>query len=137
MRLAGNITRDGKFWLIEVPILDVFTQERTRREAFKMIADAIETLVNKDSFKIDVYPGDGSYFEISSNDKAILTAFLLKRQRIRHGVTLEEAARRLGVKSINAYARYEKGESIPTMSKFNALWHAVSPDLDFVLSECA
>jgi predicted RNase H-like HicB family nuclease len=137
MRLAGNIARDGKFWLIEVPILDVFTQGRTKREAFKMIADAIETLVNKDSFKIDVYPRDGSYFEISSNDKAILTAFLLKRQRIRHGVTLEEAARRMGVKSVNAYARYEKGESIPTMSKFNALWHAVSPDLDFVLSECA
>ena len=75
MRLAGNIARDGKFWLIEVPILDVFTQSRTRREAFKMIADAIEMLVNKDSFKIDVYPGDESYFEISSNDKPSLRRF--------------------------------------------------------------
>ena len=65
------------------------------------------------------------------------TAFLLKRQQIRHGLTLEETARRMGLKSVNAYARYEKGESIPTMSKFNALWHAVSSDLDFVLSECA
>ena len=135
MRLAGKISKDGNYWLIEVPILDVFTQGRTLKEAYTMIADAIETLIDKPGFKIDVYKSNDKYFEVSSVDKAALTAFLLKRQRQKHNITLEEAARRLGVKSVNAYARYERGDSVPTMSKFNALWHAISPDTDFVLTE--
>jgi predicted RNase H-like HicB family nuclease len=52
MKLTGKLFKDGKFWLIEVPILDVMTQGHTRKEAFEMIADAIETLVDKENFKI-------------------------------------------------------------------------------------
>jgi predicted RNase H-like HicB family nuclease/DNA-binding XRE family transcriptional regulator len=135
MKLEGNLFKDGKFWLIEIPILDVMTQGHTRKEAFEMIADAIETLVDKKGFKINVYPGRADGFVIDSNNDAILTAFLLKQHRQKHGVTLQEAANRLGVKSVNAYARYEKGDSVPTISKFAALWRAISPDVDFILCE--
>ena len=101
MRLAGKIFKDGKFWVIEVPVLGVVTQGRTRKEAYEMIADAIESLANQKDFKIDVYSGKGDYFEIGSADVAGLIAFLLKRQRTKHGLTLGEVAERLGAKSNN------------------------------------
>ena len=135
MRFAGNITREGKFWAIEVPILEVFTQGRTRKEAFEMIADAIEMLVDKKGFKVDVYPGKSGYFEVGARDQVTLIAFLLRQQRVNHGLTLVEVARRLGARSHNSYARYEQGRSTPTVAKLTQLLKAVSGDRDFVLVE--
>ena len=61
--------------------------------------------------------------------------FLLHRQRTKHGLSLAEVAERLGAKSLNTYARYEQGKSVPTVEKFNQLLSAVSPEMDFVLVE--
>jgi predicted RNase H-like HicB family nuclease len=135
MRLAGRVFKSGKYWAIEVPILGVVTQGRTKKDAFDMISDAIESLVNKKGFKIDVFPGKNSYFEVGSVEVPVLIAFLLRRQRIKHGLTLLEVANRLGAKSHNSYARYEQGKSIPTIEKFNQLLSAISPDKDFVLQK--
>ncbi|MCX5850982.1 MAG: type II toxin-antitoxin system HicB family antitoxin [Deltaproteobacteria bacterium] len=135
MRFAGRIFKSGKYWAIEVPILNVVTQGRTRKEAFEMIADAIELLVNKKGFKIEVFHGKGEYFEISSSNQAALSAFLLRRQRIKRGLTLAEVTKRLRAKSHNAYARYEQGKSVPTIEKFSQLLSAVSSSKEFVLIE--
>jgi transcriptional regulator with XRE-family HTH domain len=72
---------------------------------------------------------------VSSSDQATLSAFLLRRQRTKQGLTLSEVARRLGAKSHNTYARYEQGKSVPTIEKFIQLLSAVSPEKDFVLVE--
>jgi predicted transcriptional regulator len=135
MRLSGRVFKSGKFWVIEVPILGVVTQGYTKKEAYEMIADAIESLVNKRGFKVEVFSGKGNYFEIGSTDLSTLTAFLLRRQRMKQGLTLIEVAKRLGAKSHNTYARYEQGKSIPTIEKFSKLLRALSPDNDFVLIE--
>ncbi len=135
MRFAGRVFKVGKYWAIEVPILGVVTQGHTKKEAYGMIADAIESLVNREGFRVEVFPQKGDYFEISSSDLAALSAFLLRRQRIKRGLTLAEVAKRLGAKSHNTYARYEQGKSIPTIEKFNQLLSALSPDIDFVLKE--
>jgi len=135
MRFGGRIIKSGRYWAIEVPILGVVTQGRTKKEAYEMIADAIESLVNKEGFKVDVYPGKGEYFEVYSQDLAAMIAFLLRRQRVRHGLSLAEVAGRLGAKSLNTYARYEQGTSVPTVEKFSQLLSAVSPERDFVLVE--
>ncbi|MGD2246115.1 MAG: helix-turn-helix transcriptional regulator [Candidatus Aminicenantes bacterium] len=135
MRLAGRVFKTGKYWAIEVPILGIVTQGHSKKDAFDMIVDAVESLVNKKGFKVEVYPGKKSYFEIASKDVATLTAFLLRRQRIKHGLTLAEVTKRLGAKSHNTYARYEQGRSVPTIDKFNLLLSALSEDSDFVLTE--
>jgi predicted transcriptional regulator len=135
MRLSGRVFKSDKFWVIEVPILGVVTQGYTKKEAYEMIADAIESLVNKKGFKVEVFAGKGEYFEIGSTDLSTLTAFLLRRQRMKKGLTLVEVAKRLGAKSHNTYARYEQGKSIPTIEKFSKLLLALSPDNDFVLQE--
>ncbi len=135
MRFGGRIIKSDRYWAIEVPILGVVTQGRTKKEAYEMIADAIESLVNKEGFKVEVYRGKGEYFEVYSQDLPVMIAFLLRRQRIRHGLSLAEVAGRLGSKSLNIYARYEQGKSVPTVEKFNQLLSAVSPERDFVLVE--
>jgi len=44
-------------------------------------------------------------------------------------------AERLGATSRNAYARYERGEVVPTVEKLDALLKATSPNGDFVIRE--
>jgi hypothetical protein len=133
MRFAGSIYKDGTFWLAEIPVLDAMTQGRTRKEALAMVADLLETLVDRPGFMVYVHPGKGDHFEVSVSDMRPLVSLLLRRQRERSGLSLADAAARLGARSRNAYARYERGTSLPTIEKLDALLHAVSPDRDFVL----
>ena len=135
MRLAGRVFKSGDYWAIEVPILAIATQGHSKKDAFDMIVDAIELLVDKKDFRVEIHPGKKTYFEIASNDIPVLTAFLLRRQRMKHGLTLVEVSKRLGAKSHNTYARYEQGRSVPTIDKFSLLLSALSEDNDFVLSE--
>ena len=135
MHLAGRIEKDGRFWMIEVPILDVATQGRTRKEAYCMIKDAIESLANEQGFSVEVVPGTGKYFQVTSNDPSKLMAFLLKRQRQKQGLSLADMAERLGQKSRNAYARYEQGKADPTVKQLLMLLSVVNPRADIVITE--
>ena len=135
MRFEGTVVRDGRFWLAEIPLLDAMTQGRTRAEALTMIADWLETMVNRRDFKAEVHPRGKSEFEVSGNDISAMTALLLRRRRESSGASLRDVAARLGVSSRNAYARYERGEVVPTVDKLDALLKATSPDSDFVIRE--
>ncbi len=135
MRFYGRVYKDGKFWLAEVPVLNAMTQGHTRKDAFSMIADLIETLVNRPGFTVKVYQGKNGDFEVSSSDTRILVSLLLKRQRELSGISLAEASKRLGSKSRNTYARYERGTLIPSLEKLTELLKAVSSGRDFVLHQ--
>lgn len=135
MRLAGRVFRIGRQWAVEVPLLDVVRQGRSKKDALAMIADAIETLANRQGFRVDVFPGAGEHFEVGSTDQAALTALLLRRARQRSGLSLSQVARRLGSSSVNAYARYEQGRAVPSVEKLSELFGAVSADRDLVLVE--
>jgi hypothetical protein len=135
MRLAGRNWKDGKFWLAEVPILDALTQGRSRPQAFRMMADLVETMADKKGFRVAIFPGARGAFEIGSDDAAALVAAILRRQREKHGLSLSEVARRLGSSSKTAYARYEQGRSVPTVEKLFELLSAVAPGEDFVFQE--
>ena len=106
---------------------------KTKKEAYAMICDAIEAMVGKPGFTADVRHGRDSYFEVGSTEDAALVAFFLKQQRGLSGKTLEQVARNLGQTSVNAYARYEQGASVPTIDKLTELLRALEPDADFVL----
>jgi predicted RNase H-like HicB family nuclease len=135
MRLHGKVYKDGKFWLAEVPILNAMTQGHTRTEALSMVKDLLETLVNHPEFAVEVHSGEHGEFEVSCTDMRRLIGLLLRRQRERSGLSLAEAAARLGAKSRNAYARYERGTSTPTVEKLSQLLQAVAPGQDFVLEQ--
>jgi Helix-turn-helix len=134
MRFEGRMHKQGRYWATEVPILGVVTQGRTRSDAYRMVADAIEMLVDKIGFAVEVFPGDGGYFEVGSSDFASLTALMLKRQRLLNGVTLAEAAERLNATSPNTYARYEQGRTKPSVEQLGRLVAAVSPGSDLLIA---
>jgi hypothetical protein len=133
MRFAGQVVKAGKWWAIEVPDLGAFSQGKTKKEAYAMIRDAIEAMIDTPGFTVDVHHGRGSYFEVGSTEDAALVAFFLRQQRGLSGRTLEQVARNLGQTSVNAYARYEQGASVPTIDKLTELLRALEPDADFVL----
>ncbi|MCL4513318.1 MAG: helix-turn-helix transcriptional regulator [Candidatus Eremiobacteraeota bacterium] len=132
MRFEGRVWKDkrSKYWLIEVPLLDVMTQAASKKNAYRMITDAIEALIGRKGFKANVRPCSGSRFTIGANQEGTLFAMMLKRQREAHNLTLLEMAHRLDSKSPNAYARYEQGRSIPTIEKLNQLMKAIDPNLE-------
>jgi len=96
VRFPGRIKKDGRFWLVEIPAFDALTQGRTKREAFAMAEDLIETMAGARGFRAAVYPTGGETFEIGANRIGVLMALLLRRQRERQGLTLAQAAEKIG-----------------------------------------
>jgi DNA-binding transcriptional regulator YiaG len=135
MRFSGKIYKEGKFWLAEIPILDLMTQGLTKKEAYEMVADMLQSLVNRKDFKVMVYKKSKDSFEVGSLEPKHMISLLLQRKRELSGLSLSQVANRLGVSSRNAYARYEQGRSVPTVEKLNELLHAVCPHSDIVIEE--
>jgi len=132
MRFEGQIEKDGNFWLAEIPAFDARTQGGTKAEAFEMAKDLIETMADTAGFEVSLHLTGQRTFEIEANRVGVLLALLLRRQRESHGLTLAEAAERLGQSSRNAYARYEQGRAMPTVEKLEQLLRAVAPDQKIV-----
>lgn len=82
-----------------------------------------------------VHAGKHGDFKVSPSDRRIMVGLLLRRQRERSGLSIAEAADRLGAKWRDAYARYERGTSVSTLDKLSELLEAVSPSQDFVLQQ--
>jgi len=135
MRFSGRVFKEGFLWLAEVPVFEAMTQGRTRQEALEMIEDWFTSMVDQPGFSVVAHPKSKEEFEISASDLGSMISLLLQRQRQRSGLSLAEVARRLGAKSRNAYARYERGESLPTIEKLDQLLHAVSEDRDLVVGQ--
>jgi predicted RNase H-like HicB family nuclease len=57
MRYQGRVYKDGTFWLAEIPVLDLMTQGKTRKEAYAMAVDMVETMVDRPGFQVTLYPG--------------------------------------------------------------------------------
>jgi hypothetical protein len=134
MQIKGTVTKDGKWWLIEFPLLNAMTQGRTRKEALAMGADWVESDINREDFSATVsYKGDGVVSLTCNDDKALL-ALVLRRLREQSGLSLVQAGKRLGSDSPNAYGRYEQGKASPTITKLNELVQAVAPGKELTLS---
>jgi len=138
MRFEVAVKKEGSFWLIESPALDVMTQGRTKKEAYEMLKDAVEMLINKRGFTVTLHVSrHGGDVSLSADDRDQLIALMLRRQRQKYGLTLQEIAKRLGSRSPNTFARYEQGKARPTVSKLLELLAAIDPHLVPVLKLAA
>jgi len=135
MRFSGKVYKDGKFWLAEIPILNLMTQGHTKSEAYEMVVDMLESLANKKDFKAKVYKKSKDSFEVGSSEPKHMISLLLQRKRELSGLSLSQVAERLGASSRNTYARYEQGKSVPTVERLNELLHAVCPRSEIVIEE--
>ena len=121
MKLEGNIFKDGKFWLAEIPLLDLLTQGHSRKEAYVMAKDVVISALNKPTVKITLEKGPDDTFFISASDSRELIALMLKQLRRKQGFTVRQASAQMGSSSPNAYGVYEQGRSAPTLEKLEEL----------------
>lgn len=138
MELEGKIWKSGKFWLVEVPSIDVMTQGTSRKNALHMIVDAVEGLIScyfpeEMDFKVIIHDYKNSVISISSSNNSVMLAFSLRRLRQASKSTVREVSERLGSNSPNAYAKYEKGKTRVSLDQYEKLLHAVNPKQHFRL----
>lgn len=134
MELEGKIWKEGKFWIVEVPTIDVCTQALTRKNALSMIEDAIFELIKEyfsedelDEFHLQINDYKKDLIGISTSNNNLMVSFSLIRQREISKSTIREVAERLGSKSPNAYAQYECGKMGITLDQYERLLKAVNP----------
>ncbi len=134
MEMEGKIWKDGKLWLVEIPVLDAMTQGKTRKEALEMVEDLILTMVKnyfKDEiakcFSVSVINYNRNAIGITASDNKLFLSLSLRRQREKSGSTVREAAERLGSNSPNAYAQYERGKTSISVDKYEELLTAANP----------
>jgi predicted RNase H-like HicB family nuclease len=134
MEFVGKIWKDGKFWLVEVPVIDLCTQGHTRKEAIIMIEDAIFELIKSyfrlneiEDFKLEIVDHGKNDIGIKASNNNVMLSFSLIRQREMSNSTVREVAERLGSKSPNSYAQYERGKMRVTLDQYERLLEAVNP----------
>jgi hypothetical protein len=133
MKIEGKLIRSGSWWAVEIPLLKIFTQGRSRNAAYAMAKDAIELIIDEKSFTVSVTPGPGDTFMVGSNNEMLLMALALKQQRSSRHMSVRDVARNLGSNSPASYSRYEQGKVRPSLDKFSQLLKAIDPCLDPVL----
>ena len=133
MMIEGRVWKDEKFWLAEIPLLDYLTQGKTRKEAFEMAKDIVQTGVDKKGFRATIIKGNDNTFCVTANDTPALLAHMLRRQRQKHGLSVRDVSLRLHSESPNAFSVYERGKSIPTINKLEELFHAIDPTASLIL----
>jgi len=125
MMLGCKIFRDGKFWAAEIPALDVSTQGYSLEEAREMVVDLIQTMADDPSLGVTVIHDEGENYLIDIDDTRALVRLLLSAARQHSNKSIRELARALNMRSHNAYARYERGETMPLADKFLDLLRAI------------
>jgi len=136
VKLQGSVFKNektGSYWAVVIPALGIHTQGKTKKEAYEMAKDAVETVIDKKGFSVAVQAINDSEFSITPNNPKILMAAVLKRMRIQHNMTAQSLADRLGEKSVNGVLRYEQGKSMPSLQKLSDILSAIDPSLDPVL----
>jgi DNA-binding XRE family transcriptional regulator len=133
MKIEGKLIRSGKWWAVEIPLLLIYTQGKTKKDAYLMAADAVEAIVDEKSFKVKVTEGPDNTFSVGSSNDSVLMALALKQQRAEHHLSVRDIAKRLGSNSPSAYSRYEQGKIKPSLDKFTQLLKAIDPSLEPIL----
>jgi predicted RNase H-like HicB family nuclease len=133
MELEGKIWKNQKHWLVEVSSLNIMTQGETKDEALFMIKDAIMEYIeyyfetDLEGFELAVNEYKKPVIGITSNNNKLLLALSLRRQREKSGSTVREVSKRLGSKSPNSYAQYEKGKTRISLDQYEKLLQAANP----------
>ena len=135
-KLIKKTKQNEPDWLVSIEILNGHTQGYTRDESIKMatylILDLMDVYFGEEKtkgVKIDVRDFGRSRIGLSCSKPDLLISLILIRQREAAGITVREAARRIGSSFQNSYSAYERGKRLPSIVKFDQLLHAINPDI--------
>lgn len=141
MNIEGVLTppkgAKNKYWSVELPLVGIYTQGKSKKDAYAMAVDAVESLVNKPGFKAFCEAVDETHFLLGANDTAAFTAFVLSRIRTERQLTARAVAQTMNSTSPNAYARYETGKLVPKLDTLEELLAAIDPSISVVIRQRA
>jgi hypothetical protein len=134
MELEGKLWKNKKLWMAHIPALGLVTQSATRQTTLENIQASVKELVHfyfpseaGQELKITLCSYPKGIIGVAMADLKLLLALSLRRQREQSGLTIREVAHRLGSKSPNAYAQYERGKIRISLDKFEQLLQAANP----------
>jgi len=135
VKFEGKLIKDGRYWPVWVPAICVYTQGRSKKDAYFMIKDAVEMTINRPGFEVVVVPLPKNRIILRAKNSAhdkYLIALMLRYQRAKHGLSTSEVAKRLGITK-HAYAQYEQARAMPSITKVEEFVHAMSEHAHVVL----
>jgi hypothetical protein len=141
MEFRGKVwkTEGRPAWVVEVKSLGIITQGHTKKEAIEMLQDAVEMYLDyyfNQVPKVSVIDHGEGVIGVSCSEKKLLLSLSLIKQRQESKLTIRNVSHRLGSKSPNAYAKYERGKINISIEKFDRLLHAVNPKSYGVMLSC-
>jgi predicted RNase H-like HicB family nuclease len=137
MILVGKLWKDGRYWLIECPALDAMTQGLTKKEALEMMVDWLQTALGDSRFKVHIAESGKSGFQMRFDDPKPILGLMIDRARGAAGLTYQEVAQRVGLKSRSGIKTMASGKHDPRFSKIANVLSAIGYDfkIDLVPSK--
>jgi hypothetical protein len=126
MKIEGNIFKDGKFWITEIPLLDLATQGISKKNSVEMMTSAIKDLIDGKSFKLLIEDVGASTFILGTDTPEELYSLILIRQRTKAKLSIQQVVDVLGLSSRNSYAKYERAKVKIGINKFLELFRAIT-----------
>lgn len=122
MKYHFKIHKEGKgYWAECIELSGCFTQADSMEELRNNMEEALNLYIEEptDSKRLAALPDDSislsrSIVEVQV-DPAIAFAFMVRYNRIQHGLTQQEAASKLGFEKIYSYQRLENKKCNPTL----------------------
>ena len=141
MKYHFKVHKEGsRFWAECLELDGCYTQADSMEDLYEMMQEALNLYISEpeNSTRLAELPDDS--IKRSKNvvevpvDSEIAFSFLVRYHRIRHGMTQQQAAKKLGFDNINSYQRLERKKCNPnlkTISKIKELFPEFS--LDFAI----
>ena len=141
MKYHFKVHKEGNgFWAECIELSGCFTEGDSIEELRENMHEALNLYIDEpqDSKKLAPLPDDSilpsrSIFEVSV-DPSIAFAFMVRYNRIQHGLTQRQAAHKLGFENVYSYQRLEHKNCNPTLKILFQL-KKIFPDfsVDFAL----
>ncbi len=137
MEFEGNIWKEGKFWLAEIPFLNAMTQGHSKKEALDMAIDMVFELLDAyfgshKSIGISLHQenkkSDKFYISgVNEHDVSLLLSLSLRRLREETGLTVRDVCKKLHFQSTRSYSKYEQGKTMPSVYTYDKLIKIIMP----------
>ncbi|CAN5770552.1 hypothetical protein BH11MYX2_BH11MYX2_12980 [soil metagenome] len=137
MIFLGELAKDRRFCSASFWPVQGYGQGRTPDAACADLAHGIVEFARfrgfGSDFVVTVTHDNQKTIYLTSRTPDQLLALLLLEQRIQRGLSLADVKEKLGAKSRNAYAQYERGRREPTLSQLTKLLEVVAPSLQLAI----
>jgi predicted RNase H-like HicB family nuclease/DNA-binding XRE family transcriptional regulator len=128
MKYHFKVHKEGDgFWAECLELEGCFTQADSMEELYEMMKEALNLYISEPevSTRLANLPDDSikkvkNIVEVSV-DSEIAFSFLVRYHRIKHGMTQQQVAKKLGFENVNSYQRLERKKCNPNLKTISMI----------------